>query len=295
MTQDLGPLSLPARATRGTGVRTALTAVLAAGLSVLLAPLGAPASAAQDPPPTPPGLPLHVALGDSVAAGVGATPGEGYVDLLVARLRTELDCLPAGATAAADGCRRLGVENLAVPGHRTTELMAVQLPAATALMARRNGNANPRDDVETVSVTIGGNDVFGPVIAACVVAPGPACQPTVLAAVSSVRVNLGVILGRLRAAAGPDAEIAVMTYYNPLLPPCRFSAAYPLGEQVLEGGGGLPVGLNDVIREAAEGVGGSVADTYAGLGADDLVGDCLHPDGSGHARIAEAFVPALTG
>ncbi len=65
---------------------------------------------------------------------------------------------------------------------------------------------------------------------------------------------------------------------------------------MLEGGNGLPGGLNDIIRAVAAATGVTVVETGGLLGADDFVGgtDCLHPDDSGHRKIARAFQRALT-
>ena len=58
----------------------------------------------------------------------------------------------------------------------------------------------------------------------------------------------------------------------------------------------LPVGLNDIIRGVSATVGGvTVVETFGILGDKDYVGgeDCLHPDNSGHRKIADAYVEAL--
>lgn len=106
--------------------------------------------------------------------------------------------------------------------------------------------------------------------------------------------NLASILGSLRAAAGPETEIAIMTYYHPL-GACFLSDLEPLADLVLEGGGRLPLGLNDIIRATAGAVGVTVVETYGELGDSDLVGgsDCLHPDNSGYHKIAKLFQKKL--
>jgi hypothetical protein len=95
-----------------------------------------------------------------------------------------------------------------------------------------------------------------------------------------------------------------MTYYNPL-PYCNLGAANPaaakaLGDLVLEGGtvpgGSVLVGFNDLITAISQQHGAKVADTFGELGTGDFVGgdDCLHPNKSGHTKIATAFEKALT-
>jgi lysophospholipase L1-like esterase len=174
-------------------------------------------------------------------------------------------------------------------------LIAGQLPAAVDLIATRRATPTPVDDVRLVTLDIGGNDVFTPVVTACAAdAQSPGCASTIAAQLGQVAVNYARILSALRAAAGPDTTIAVMAYYNPLSA-CRLSALAPLAQLVLEGGGPVTAGLNDVIRASAQAYGAVVVETAALIGPEDLVGgtDCLHPDDSGHADIAAAFAAAV--
>ena len=285
--------------------------LLACSVAALLALAGlvagaTGASAAR--PSTVPGLPVQLALGDSVAAGVGAGATEeerrrfGYVGLLHQHLRAGLDCVPAASPRPSVGCEQLQLVDVSVGGATTTTLIEQQMPTAVGLLKARNADANPRNDVEVVTVTIGGNDLFGPVVAACIrpVPPDAAgCASTIDQVFTSVDADLGVILGKLGRAAGPETGIVVMTYYNPL-PACILAPFTALADVVLEGGSvpGLPplaVGFNDVIRSVAAEKGVLVADTFGTLSTEDLVGgaDCLHPDASGHAVIADVFAEAL--
>ena len=255
--------------------------------AVLNLPVGADTTEAH-------GGPLYLALGDSVAAGVGAgDPDEdGYVPQLRDRLLTGLECWPLDVLR----CYGLRVYNLAEPGATTDDVLADQLPQATALLTGRNDDRRPFNDVQVVTLTIGGNDVFGPVVGACRDGVDENCAAAVESSLLRVATNLPVILRGLRSAAGPDTTIAVMTYYNPL-GACELSGLAGLAEVVLEGGTAgengptVPLGLNDLIRRSAASAGAVVADTYGELGADDFVGgqDCLHPDDSGHAAVAAAF------
>lgn len=259
---------------------------------MLAAGVGVAVSVASTAAAAPPEPAVYLALGDSVAAGVGAVPREenGYVPVLH-------DTLVAGRHCGhgyALGCR-LDLVNLAEPGATTTTLISGQLPTAVDLLASRRATPTPVDDVRLVTLDIGGNDVFTPVIAACAADPqGAGCASTIAAQLSLVAVNYQRILSALRAAAGPDTTIAVMAYYNPL-GACRLAALAPLAQLVLEGGGPVPAGLNDIIRAAAAANGAVVAETAALIGPEDLVGgtDCLHPDNSGHADIAAAFAAAV--
>ena len=236
--------------------------------------------------------PAHIALGDSVSAGSGANNGDktAYVPRLNRWLRSA-DC----GTAPPEACPHLALSNYSVGGATSATLIAEQLPAAVAEIVTRNGDADPGNDVAYVTVTVGGNDLFRPVIEACGAGVTPECAATIQTLFADYQANLGVILVTLRTVA-PNAEIAIMTYYNPL-EACELSDLAPLADIVLEGGGPLPGGLNDIIRGVAGAVGGvTVVETYGLLTSDDLVGgeDCLHPDDSGHRKIARAFQLAMS-
>jgi hypothetical protein len=175
-----------------------------------------------------------------------------------------------------------------------------------ALLTERNGNASTRDDVEVVSLTVGGNDLFGPAVAGCVVSPDPTvtCGPALAATLGAFATSYDRILGELRAAGGDDVVLMTTTYYNPL-PFCDLGSADParataLGNWILEGGtlpglGTLEAGFNDVIRAVSAEHGAVVADTFGTVGAGDFVGgsDCVHPDAEGHAKIADVFAEAF--
>jgi hypothetical protein len=150
-------------------------------------------------------------------------------------------------------------------------------------------------------VHIGGNDVVGPIIAACIEAPtSPSCIQTVQSELATYRTDLNAALSALRAAAGPDARIVIGTYDNPIAQ-CFLGAipgATPLGDVVLEGAPPIiPAGLHDIMREVAAGYGVEVADVYGDLVPQDWFGgnDCLHPVDSGYAKVADAFEQVLIG
>lgn len=249
----------------------AAIAVVAA-TAVVLPLASVPASAA----PAPAGGPssgTYVALGDSVPAG-SLTLGFSYVDVLAGRL---------GSFDTVD---------LSVGGATTSTLISGQLPTALSTIAARRADADPGNDVRLVTVTIGGNDVFRPVTTACAGGLTPTCQLTIGAALQTLGANWFQILGALRTAAGPDATIAAMTYYNSILPPCP-AAAIPgftaLADQVLEGGPLLATGVNDLIRSAAAAFGAVVVETEHVIGPKQLVGDCLHPTAAGQQAIGNQF------
>lgn len=248
------------------------------------------------------GRPVYLALGDSVPAGIGATPKvSGYPELLVARLEDGYN--PAADKATPGASVDFELANVAVPGATTTSLIAGQLQPAVDLIGERDENRNPHDDVEVVTVTIGGNDVSGPAIRACVATlTTVACQTTVDTTLAVTRAQLTEVLQQLVTAAGRDTEVVVTTYYNPI-GSCFLSGLNPraagIADVVLEGGRleflDLSAGLNDVIREVAAATGAQVAELYGELDASQYVGgpDCLHPDQDGHAEIAEVIGDTL--
>lgn len=302
-------------------------ALLVTGLTGLTTPAAQAQSGGIDPVP---GLPVYLALGDSIANGQESAPrivdyattvagwrANGYVAQFDAVLKDRLNCLPAASTRARTGCRQLQVVNLARsavpamngqperPGVTTQVVIDEQLPEAVAMLKSRNHDANPRNDVEVVTITVGGNDIFGPVTSACLQPNPSGCAAAIQTAFTAFSANYATILGQLRAAAGPDTPVITMTYYNPL-PYCYIGQANPsagaFADWFLEGGtlpglGTLPAGFNDLIRAISAQNGARVADTFGTLGAGDFVGgsDCLHPVRSGHTKIAADFVEAMFG
>jgi len=262
-------------------------------LAVLMA--GAvPALGAKD---TTPGLPVMVGLGDSWTYGQGAADPAtgGYFAVTNEALKAELDCLPAASSNARDGCKHLQQDNIARPavpgrpGVTTDAVIHEQLPEILPVIAARNGDANPRNNVEVIYLSAGGNDVSSPVINACIFGTPEQCQATITERMNHVAVNLHTIVGSLRAAAGPDASIVLVTYDSPV-EYCYlgdFPGAADLSDFVL-------LQLDQVTRSVAAVYGAEVATTLGQLGEGDWVGgeDCLHPNDSGHRKVAHIAAAA---
>jgi lysophospholipase L1-like esterase len=277
---------------------------LVVGIVGALVALGLSASATAAPAgPDRFGEPVYLAIGDSVPAGVGARPAQpGYPERLVELLEGGYD--PAADKSTRNAASDFEIRNLAVSGATTATLIQSQLGPALTLIEERDGTRDPFDDVEVVTVTIGGNDVFGPAQQACLATATPVgCQATLETALAGVEERLTSILGALVAAAGRDAEVVVTTYYNPI-GSCFLSQRNPAAPAIadvgLEGGSlpgvlTLPAGLNDVIRQVAATTGAQVTELYGELGPDQYVGgqDCLHPNPAGHAEIAELLYATL--
>jgi lysophospholipase L1-like esterase len=273
--------------------RCVRTLVLVSMLLLAAAVTAAPASAAK---------PVQLSLGDSWAFGFGAAvPSEGgYVPKLHSALQEQFDCSPSDNPKPGQGCKQLELVSLAVGGATTPTLIANQLPAAIELLEARNSDSNPRNNVEVVTVHIGGNDVTNSIVAACVFGVNQNCLNTIQSEFAAYRSDLDQALSALRGAAGPDARIVIGTYDNPIAT-CSLGGipgAVQLANVVLEGAPPLvPQGLHDVMRDVAANYNVEVADVFGDLGPQDWVGgeDCLHPDDSGYDKVAQAFLEVLVG
>ena len=216
---------------------------------------------------------------------------------LHAALREDLNCSGAGPVQSEAGCPQLGLLNVARGGATTPSMIATQFPQAIPVLEARNGNLNPRDDVEVTTLHIGGNDVTNPIIAACIGGLTPTCLQVIQSEFAAYASDLDSALSTLRAAAGSEATMVIVTYDNPIAQ-CFLAAspgAVQLGALVLEGGGPIPQGLHDIMREVGARYGVTVAEVYGDLSPQDWVGglDCLHPDDSGYDKVTVAFLEAL--
>jgi lysophospholipase L1-like esterase len=267
---------------------------LVALLSILLlagAVAASPAAASK---------PVQLSLGDSWAFGFGATvPSEGgYVPQLHQALQQQFDCSPSDNPKPEQGCNQLELMNIAVGGATTPTMIANQLPTAIPLLEERNGNDNPRDNVEVVTVSIGGNDVTNPIIGACLGGLTPSCISTISSEFAAYTSDLDTALSALREAAGPDARIVINTYDNGIAQ-CVLGGvpgAVQLANIVLEGlPPFVPLGLHDIMRDVGADYDVEVAEVFGDLAPSDWVGgnDCLHPNDTGYDKVTDAFVEVL--
>jgi lysophospholipase L1-like esterase len=237
--------------------------------------------------------PVVLALGDSVTVGVGDAPGRGGYATRVG------DALQPGESEDAPGITVHAPRfvSLAQGGATTQSVLAPNGQLAMAVDEIRERRATPsvNDDVDLIVLSIGGNDLFGPLVQACSNPQSETCAVAISqlpAVFQTVGQNLALILGTLSAEAGEGVTIVVLGYYNSLSA-CQLSHLAPLAALVLEGPDGEVAtgdGFNDVFRSVAAQIPGVVvAETFEEIGAADLVGgtDCLHPNASGHERIAE--------
>jgi lysophospholipase L1-like esterase len=225
-----------------------------------------------------PGEPIVLALGDSLAAGVGVPrPREGYVSRF------------HRAVADRDGVA-YGLVNLGVAGETTAGLLhGGQLRDAEAVLAAR--------PAAYVTIDVGANDLLGHLTsAACADDLGaPACQQRIDATLVAYRRDLTVVLDRLVAAAG-GARVVLLQVYDP------FSLGLGGGDPQQAASEAAVARLNAVAAEVATPRGVLVADgatpmrgtTAATTGMLQPTPD-VHPNAAGHDVLATALYRAVGG
>lgn len=257
-----------------------LSPLLAALLSLALLAPAAPAAAAETP--------AYVALGDSIAFGVGASDpaSGGYVALTYDALRE------------SDRYRDRGLElvNLGVPSATSSDLLLPggQLERALNEISERQEDTSSADDnVEIITIDIGGNDALALVTSdsPCLADPlGPECQTLVQQMLDTLEENLTEVLRRLRETA-PKAAIIVLDRYSPL-----------------SGRGGVEDLVADLAVREINGLTESVVSApelradlarvyplFRGRAAQLVAEDNRHPNDAGHALIAEVVQAAIEG
>jgi lysophospholipase L1-like esterase len=234
---------------------------------------------------------LYIALGDSLSAGVGASvyDQKGFVPLVHDAL---------GPTFA--------LLNLGIAGDTSTQMLREgTLDRAIIEINQRNHDDDPGNDVEVVTLEIGGNDlldIFFDYVLTTGRCPNvevglqrPECVDQLRGALDRYEPNLDLILDRLREA-DPDLEIFLLTLYNP------WSGGDPafggLAELSLEGDPNTPFpeGLQDVIRRQAEANGVHLVEIYplfAGKANEYIASDKIHPNDAGYQVMADAVLSKM--
>jgi len=246
----------------------------------------------------------YLALGDSLAAGIQPLPNgtlvptnQGYVDDLFAIYRLKhplLQLKKLGCSGETTATMFLGGVCAYAAGN--------QLEEAVAFIRTHR--------VAVITLTIGGDDVLRCIIPTGGVIPG--CVPNGLSAVGNY---LPQIVSALKIAAGPGVPIVAANYYDPilaawvLLPP-------PDGPNLALESLQATQLLNTVLENIYSGFGVKVADVagayritdftnvpgfnlplnvllelaWTWIGAPPPRGPDIHPNASGYAVIAGAFV-----
>ena len=224
--------------------------------------------------------PAYVALGDSLAFGVGASDpaAQGYVGLTFDGLRK------------SDRYRERGLElvNLSVPGATSSDLL---LPGGQLQAALREISERQDDRVEIISIDIGGNDflALGTPGSSCLSDPlGDPCRQRFVDLVDGLQANLTQVVRSLRDAA-PRADILIVGLYNP----------YSGTGTALEVPADFVIQqLNDVLRSVAADPDlrakmADILDLFGGRGAQWIAADGFHPNDKGYTVIAEALLAAI--
>lgn len=255
----------------------------AALLFLALLALASPHASAQTPAT---GTPAYVALGDSLAFGVGAAnpATEGYVAVAFDGLRR------------SDHYRDRGLEliNLSVPGATSADLLKPdgQVDQAVRIVEARE-TAENGGPVEIVTIDIGGNDLLALARpdSPCFADPaGAECSQQFGNVLGLLRTNLTEILTRLRQAA-PEAAIYVIDLYNP------FSGTGDPIEPIADVGvQQVNAVIAAVSADPALGVTPvRVFDAFRGRGTQWIAPDGIHPNTEGHAVIGELLLAAVEG
>lgn len=253
---------------------------LLAALLVLTRLAQAEPAAAQE-------APAYVALGDSLAFGVGAsdTATGGYVALTHDALRRSERYRGRG----------LDLINLSLPGATSSDLLLPggQLERALGEIHDRQEDASPADDVEIVSINIGGNDVLALATAdsPCLADPlSEDCRDRFDEMLDGLEDNLSEVLRRLREAA-PKAKIVVLDLYSPLSG--RGGPADLIADLAIRD-------INAVTEQVASAQEfnadlATVFDLFRGRADRFVADDNLHPNDDGHALMAEVVLAAIEG
>jgi lysophospholipase L1-like esterase len=227
---------------------------------------------------------LYLALGDSLSAGVGASvyAEKGFVPLIHDALGPEFALL-----------------NLGIAGDTSTQMLEEgTLARAVTEIEQRNHDDNDGNNVEFVTLEIGGNDLLD--IFFDYVMTGrcpnveqglerPECVAQLRNALDRYEPNLDLILDSLHEA-DPDLVIFLMTLYNP------WSGGDPaldeLAELALEGDPATPFpeGLHDIIRRQAEANDVNLVEVYPhfeGKALEYIAGDKIHPNDPGYQAMAD--------
>ncbi len=257
-----------------------LLPLLAAFLSLALLAQAEPAAAKETP--------AYVALGDSLAFGVGASDSAtgGYAALTYDALRRSERYRDRG----------LQLVNLSLPGATSSDLLLPggQLERALGEIRERQEDTSSADDnVEVITIDIGGNDVLALATtdSPCLADPlSEECQSRFDEMLGRLEENLTEVLGRLREAA-PRATIVVLDLYSPLSG--RGGAADLIADIAIKG-------INAVTEEVVSDPEfdadlATVYPLFRGRAEQFIAGDNLHPNDDGHALMAEVVLATIQG
>ena len=225
------------------------------------------------------GANIYLALGDSLAANVGvARPQQGYVSRFHAYLEKETG-------------QDLGLINLGVSGESSISFKQGQMLQALEEIRSRNSYGDPATRVSVVTLDLGANDLLTHLGSAeCQLEPrGNACQSRIDAGLEGFSNAFPGMLATLKAELDDDAELYIMTMYNPF----DFGLGIPFEDFSNE----IIAQLNEIIISSASQVGAKIADPFSGMAGNAnawtnmLQGD-IHPNADGYQVLALSRVEA---
>ncbi len=278
--------------------------LVVAALVVLLLVAGAAAGetgspdAASASTPRPAPVRYELALGDSLAVGVGAdSPAAGYVADLYRQVRSRL--------------HGLRLVDLGCSGATTTSFLeggGCDYPAGTQMAAARSFLRSHRGQVAFVTLDLGINDIDG---CLTLVSVDDGCVSAGLRRASS---DLAAVLAGLRAA-DPSVVVVGGDYYDPYLAAWK---AGPTGRPIAQESEAVVLALDEVLAQVYAAAGARLAQVAGQFRTLEIsssatgsvppaavarvcawtwmcaAGD-LHPDDAGYRQIAVAFERALIG
>ncbi len=256
-----------------------LLPLLAAFLSLAL--LAPPPVAAKE-------APAYVAVGDSLTFGVGASDPVtgGYVAITYDTLRKSERYRDRG----------LDLINLGVPGATSADLLLPggQLErAVNEIIERQEDISSSDDNVEIITVGIGGNDVLALATpdSPCVADPlASECQILFEEMLAMLEENLTPVLRGLREVA-PRAMFFVLDLFSPLS--VRGDAAVLIADFAVSGIMDLTKSV--VLQTEFRADLASVFPLFRGRAAQLVADDQIHPNDEGHALMGEVVLATIEG
>jgi lysophospholipase L1-like esterase len=216
----------------------------------------------------------YLSLGDSLAASYQPNGDltDGYAEQLYASLAADqpnLRLVKLGCGGESTVSMRLGSQDSTVVGScGTPRYYRVLFPKGTQLAEAVSFLQAHKGKVALVSIDIGandlswrgaqGNDVY------CLLEPDGCARRTAVMAE-----NLAVILGDLRAAAGPDVPIVGMSYYDVFAPLCVSDPSLLFVCSRVDA-------FNAILVDTYGAAGAPVADVAGAFENDNLVNAAAH-------------------
>lgn len=255
--------------------------------AVLLLVLAATPRASSPPPALAAEAPVYMALGDSLAFGVGAAnpAAEGYVALAADNLLLN------------DRFSSRGIEliNLSEPGATSAEIVEAgnQLDRALEEIGVRASDTVAGNEAEIISIDVGGNDLLALAEpdSPCFEEPlGGICRTRINNVLSDLQHNLTRTLTALRQAA-PQAEIYVFDLFNPYSGTGEsLEIIASIGVQQING---VLAAVSATDELGVRFV--SVYELFQDRRPQWVASDGIHPNNDGHRVLAEALTAAIEG